>query len=173
MKKEKRVRLVMVVIVTLVLWRGLVGIFQDSVLCNVTASMPLGLYLRQPLEHAPRRGQLVYVQVPPHVQRLVYERRYIPKQAQLVKHVFGLPGDVWCVSFEEGFTINGQKIGGVEVRDTRGEILPLWAKGCHQVASGHVLIGAHAQRSFDSRYFGPVPQSSLLSEVEPLWTYTP
>jgi type IV secretory pathway protease TraF len=92
MKKEKRVRLVKVALIVLVLWRAAVGLLQHKLLINVTESMPLGVYLRHPLDPTPRRGQLVYVTVPPHVQRLVYERRYIPQQAQLVKRVFGLPG---------------------------------------------------------------------------------
>jgi conjugative transfer signal peptidase TraF len=173
MKRQTRIRLVGVAISVLVVWRSMVGLLQHKILVNVTESMPLGLYWHQPLTQPLHIGQLVYVSVPAHVQRLVYERGYIPQRAQLVKQVFGLPGDSWCVSMKEGFVINGKKVGELQTRDMRGELLPLWSPGCHQVALGHVLIGSSALRSFDSRYFGPVPQTTLLNEVEPLWISTP
>jgi type IV secretory pathway protease TraF len=32
------------------------------------------------------------------------------------------------------------------------------------------MFSGHHPRSFDSRYFGPIPASSVISTMRPLWT---
>lgn len=167
-----RVRIVCGVCALLLLLRLGVELLREHIVINVTESMPLGLYRREPFTQPVHKGQLVYVRVPAHVQTLLYTRRYIPKGAQLVKRVLALPGDHWCATPDQGFWINEQLRGPVAVRDQRGELLPLWSQQCHELAPGFVLVGSDAPRSFDSRYFGPVPVTNLLSEVTPLWLWT-
>ena len=65
--------------------------------------------------------------------------------------------------------VNGQTIGAVPHADSRGR--PLTPFGfCGPVAPGTAFVATTTRLSFDSRYFGPVPLSSLTVAI-PLWTY--
>lgn len=172
MNQPKRVRFVKWGVCVWLCWCMTVLLLRDHLLINVTASMPLGVYRRLPLTTPLEHGQLVALYPPAPVAALVYERRYIPRSAQLVKHILALEGDTWCATPEQGFLINQTPAGDVSVHDSQGALLPLWSPACHRVAPGFVLVGSRAERSFDSRYFGPVPITTLTSEVAPLWLWT-
>jgi type IV secretory pathway protease TraF len=47
--------------------------------------------------------------------------------------------------------------------------LPVW-QGCHTVQSDEVfLMNVGVPDSFDGRYFGPVPDSTIIGGATPLW----
>jgi conjugative transfer signal peptidase TraF len=171
MSRTTRIRLVVCVLLLWCGWRATVVLLHDHLIINVTESMPLGVYRRHPLT-ALKTGDLVALTPPAPVAALVYGRRYIPRDAELVKHILAAEGDVWCATPGQGFTINNTRAGDVSVNDSQGALLPLWSPSCHRVAPGFVLVGSHAPRSFDSRYFGPVPLTTLTSKVAPLWLWT-
>jgi conjugative transfer signal peptidase TraF len=134
---------------------------------NVSPSLPRGLYVLR-LAATPLRGSIVTFQPPPRVAALIAVRAYLPSGACLLKLVVGLPGDKACVG-RESFFVNGRALGSVASRDSMGRPLSP-ASFCGVVPAGLAFVATPAPLSFDSRYFGPVPLSSLTVAV-PVWTY--
>ena len=86
------------------------------------------------------------------------------------KIVGALPGDI--VEIEPGWVaVNGVRFkrSAVAARDSAGRPLPHVAWGSHRVAAGQVwLFGFNDRRSWDSRYFGPVPLANVRGEIKPV-----
>ena len=79
----------------------------------------------------------------------------------VAKVVLALPGDVLEVQ-PAGVSVDGKTFAdsAVAARDSLGRPLPHVAWGRHRVAPGEVwLFGFHNPRSWDARYFGPIPLS--------------
>ena len=70
---------------------------------------------------------------------------------------------------EYSFTANGEYFGPVARYDSAGRDLAPF-RFCGVVPAASAFVATRAPLSFDSRYFGPVPLSSL-TMVVPLWTY--
>jgi conjugative transfer signal peptidase TraF len=135
---------------------------------NLTPSIPRGLYVRLP-GLAPRVGSTVEFPIPLMAKSLVSERRYLPGGADLVKTVVAVPGDEVCLQ-QGRFEVRGRVIAAIREIDSRGR--PLHPFGfCGPVPPGHAFVATTAPLSFDSRYFGPVPLSTL-TVVKPLWTFS-
>src|SRR5512135_1044615 len=136
---------------------------------NLSPSMPRGIWrvIAGPAA-AYQRGQVVAV-CPP-VNAPFLPRGSCPLGMQpLLKQLVALPGDVVTVT-----------PAGVRVND--GSLLPHSAPLSHasngqplpqQVGTwrltGYWLYGADSPRSFDSRYFGAVPVTSLQGVATPVW----
>ncbi len=84
------------------------------------------------------------------------------------KIVGALAGDV--VEIEPGFVaVNGVRFkhSAVAARDSAGRPLRHLAWGSYRVAVGQVwLFGFNDRRSWDSRYFGPVPLANVRGEIK-------
>ena len=156
---------------------GLAGANTAGIRFNATPSMPVGLWRIVP-NHAPlRRGEVVVV-CPPDTAplRMGQARGYIPRGScpggsePLVKPIAAVSGDVVAVS-AAGVTVNGLSVQGTAQlsRDSAGRPLQPIPAGAYPVALGEVwLLSGHDPRSFDSRYFGPVPESSVQGVTRPL-----
>ena len=140
----------------------------SHLLWNWTPSLPLGLYWLSPGRPV-AVGTLVAFPVPPRVQELVRQRKYLPPRALLIKPVVALPSDRVCT---EGGTlvVNGSVLGTVPAEDSAKRPLP-HATVCGPLPEGQVFLASHYAKSFDSRTFGPVSMSSIRGAVTPLWTY--
>jgi conjugative transfer signal peptidase TraF len=140
---------------------------------NSTPSLPEGFYRLEPIPRSVEAedldGQLVWLELPPALQREIESRRYIPRGAHLAKRVVALPGDRWCVR-DGRWSIEGQDMGPVFETDTRGRRLG-HPTGCHMLGSDEFLVATELPRSFDSRYFGPVERRALLGTLEDAWTW--
>jgi signal peptidase I len=80
--------------------------------------------------------------------------------ASIVKFVVGVPGDRYELS-EDGFYINGFHYSDLAypqllIEERNGEIPP-----------GELLVAGVTQSSFDSRYFGTVPESAIVGTAVP------
>jgi conjugative transfer signal peptidase TraF len=139
----------------------------DRLTWNISPSVPRGLYILEP-RPARQRGDLVSFRPPPGAAAIIYSRHYLPRGAGLIKRIVGLPGDLVCVR-PEGFFVNGARFGDVAQLDSRGRSLTPY-RFCGAVPAGQAFVATRAPLSYDSRYFGPVPISSL-TRVVPLWTY--
>ena len=139
-----------------------------TLVANLTPSVPKGIYWRRP-GTSPTRGAIVIFRIPSKVQRLVDERRYLPDFVGfLSKVVVALPGDDVCT--EGGhLRVRGSFVADIRTRDRMGRALSVY-DFCGRLPDGQAWVSTDAAYSFDSRYFGPVPISSLTVEV-PLWTY--
>jgi conjugative transfer signal peptidase TraF len=138
-----------------------------SFVWNPTPSLPRGLY-RLERGAAIVRGAVVSFAPPPRAGALIAARHYLPPKSQLLKIVVGLPGDDVLID-ETSFSVNGRDVGVVARRDSAGRPLtPARLSG--KLPCGFAVVATPARLSFDSRYFGPVPLSSLTVAV-PVWTY--
>ena len=89
------------------------------------------------------------------------------------KIVGALPGDI--VEIEPGWVaVNGARFARsrVATHDSGHRPLPHVAWGSHRVAAGQVwLFGFNDRRSWDSRYFGPIPLANVSGEIKPVVTW--
>jgi conjugative transfer signal peptidase TraF len=90
----------------------------------------------------------------------------------LMKPIVAVAGDTVEVS-PRGIAVNGRLIPNSATRtfDTKSRPLQHWPFDTYRVAPGTVwVISSFNARSFDSRYFGPIPVSCIRSYLRPLLT---
>jgi conjugative transfer signal peptidase TraF len=88
----------------------------------------------------------------------------------LMKPIVARAGDVVEVS-AAGVRVNGQLLRNSASlsRDTAGRALTPWPTGKYSVPPSMVwLISDYHARSFDSRYFGPIPTTLIKNHLRPL-----
>ncbi|MBC8719966.1 S26 family signal peptidase [Ochrobactrum sp. Marseille-Q0166] len=148
-----------------------VSIFIDpakKLIWNASASVPVGLYR---IVRADRLDvtDLAVVMPPDDLAGFLDERRYLPRGLPLLKRVLALTGTTVCRNGAE-ITAYGMTYGQTRERDGQGRPLPVW-QGCRKVAEGEAFfMNWDAADSFDSRYFGPLPLSTVVGRAIPLWT---
>jgi conjugative transfer signal peptidase TraF len=135
---------------------------------NASASVAIGLYTVHPRGRL-HIAELVVVHPPNTLAQFLAGRRYLPEGVLMLKHVLALPGQIVCRSART-ITVDGVAMGEALERDTRGRQLPVW-QGCKRIAKGEVfLMNWQSNTSFDGRYFGPMPMSSVIGRADALWT---
>ena len=89
----------------------------------------------------------------------------------VLKQVAAMPGDSVMLS-ADGVRVNGtlRPDSRPLATDSKGRILNHWPFGLYLVTSGQVWLVSSSSRSFDSRYFGPIPVSQIKSTVHPVLT---
>ena len=136
-------------------------------LWNASASVPVGLYAVHPVGPL-RVGQLLIIRPPASLARFLAERRYLPMGVPLIKHVAALPGQTVC-RLGRMITLDGKVEAAALDRDTRGRALPVW-QGCQEVAPHEVfLLNIGVPDSLDGRYFGQLPDTTIIGRAAPLW----
>lgn len=138
---------------------------------NASASVPIGLYALHSTR-TPKVGELVAVAPPRRFAGFLAERHYLPLGVPLLKHVAATAGQRVCRTGSR-ITIDGKGLGDARVRDRRGRVLPIW-QGCRVLATGDIfLMNPGVPDSFDSRYFGPLPDTTIIGAMSPLWIVSP
>ncbi len=144
--------------------------------CNVTPSMPLGLWRVQGIQAPVQRGEIVTLCLDAKAAVLGRERDYLtggecPGDVELlIKAVAAIPGDQVEVS-AKGIAVDGIAIARSQAlpHDDRGRELHAVASGTYHVGPDQVwVISGFDLRSYDSRYFGPVPIANLRGQARPL-----
>jgi conjugative transfer signal peptidase TraF len=134
---------------------------------NASASVPVGLYAIHPIDVI-YSGELVLVLPPEAVAQYLDQRGYLPRGVPILKHVLALPGQSVC-RIGRTITVEGSAVGDALDRDRQGRDLPAW-QGCRIVAHGEIfLMNWRSDSSFDGRYFGPLPASTIVGRATPLW----
>ena len=160
-------------IVTMFLWTGFGVVF------NCTHSAPFGLYREQFDSEAAIRSPAPYVFFCP-------DRRWPSMKDEpnyrdpmrtcpdgfspLIKPVVAWPGDLVTVS-ATGVSINGRllKNSAPIERDSKGQFLRSFPVGEYRVGPKELwVVSSFSPRSFDSRYFGPIPIKSVHRWLRPL-----
>lgn len=138
------------------------------IIWNASASVPVGLYRIVPAERLDVTD-LAVVMPPDLLAGFLDERGYLPRGVPLIKRVLALSGTEVC---RHGGSIlaYGIAYGEARERDTRGRTLPVW-QGCRRLGDGEAFfMNWDSPDSFDSRYFGPLPLSTVVGRAIPLWT---
>ena len=143
------------------------GPVHPSLVWNLSASVPIGLYVID--ARLPRLGDYVLVRLPPPVAELAGERGYLPTGVSLLKKVSAAQNDRVCRIGQQIF-MNGIAIARAAATDLRGRPMPVWT-GCQQLEAGDVFLLGGGPDSFDSRYFGPVPSGDVTGRATPLATW--
>ena len=144
---------------------------------NCTRSAPLGLYaMHRPTLLA--RDDLVAVCLEGAVARVGRARGYLPSGAcpsgtgPILKQVVATAGDEVELK-SDGLAINGQVIDRSQrlVEDSLGRPLEALSLDRSVVREGEIwVLGVYRARSWDSRYFGPIPVSSIVGVARPILT---
>ncbi len=122
------------------------------------------------------RGELVGACLPLSIAQEGLARGYLSKgdcpggTEPVAKMIGALPGDVLEVQ-PGGVSIDGTMFAdsAVAERDSIGRPLPHVAWGRRQIEPGEVwLFGFNNARSWDARYFGPVPLSGVRGVLKPM-----
>ncbi len=139
-----------------------------SFIWNTSESVPIGLYRLRPIGKLVV-AELVAIWPPEPLATLLDERGYLPRGIPMLKRVAAVPGQKVCRE-HLAITIDGIAMGAARERDGRSRPLPVW-QGCRVVTDGEVfLMNWQSDDSFDGRYFGVLPTTSIVGEAEPLWT---
>jgi len=133
---------------------------------NATASAPEGLYdLHR--GSAWGRQDLVAVRPPKPLAAWLNARGYAPTGVLLIKRVAALAPSQVCRQ-GAAITIDQVAVARAETRDHAGRSLPVWT-GCRVLAANDVFLLNTTKGSLDSRYLGPLPRTSVVGRVAPLW----
>lgn len=141
---------------------------------NASSSLPIGLYRIT----SDKTARLVEFCPPEPFASLSATRGYrgkgnCPDGAEpLMKPIVAIEGDIVEVS-PEGIAVNGRLLHNSQARsfDTKRRPLQHWPFGSSYVAAGTVwLISSFNDRSFDSRYFGPISVAIIRFRLEPFLT---
>lgn len=135
---------------------------------NASASVPVGLYRIVPVKRV-EVTDLAVVMPPAELAALLDARGYLPRGLPLIKRVLALSGTIVCRSGAE-IVAYGTTYGRARDRDTLGRALPTW-QGCRTLRHGEAFfMNWGSPESFDSRYFGPLPLSTVIGQAVPVWT---
>jgi type IV secretory pathway protease TraF len=120
---------------------------------NASKSVPIGLYRVQPVGRLVVT-ELVAVRPPEPLATFLDLNGYLPIGVPMLKRVLALPG----IDMGEALS-----------RDSRGRPLPVW-QGCRAVGADELfLMNWQSEDSLDGRYFGFVPNSSVIGKALPVW----
>lgn len=145
---------------------------------NLTPSEPVGLWRTEALNRSAEIGDLVFVCPPAtavfeEARRRGYLRRGLCPGgfAPLIKTVAALPGQ--RISIGDSVEVDETMIGSSRLRKNDGQGRPLHPYCGGIVPPDHLFLHTSFASSYDSRYFGPVPDSGLLGLARPILTFDP
>lgn len=145
---------------------------------NLTPSEPLGLWRIEKLNRPIEAGDLVFICSPPtapfeEARLRGYLRRGLCAGgfAPLIKSVAALPGQ--HVKITDHVVVDGRSLAASVVRKADGEGRTITPYLGGVVPPGHFFLHSSFASSYDSRYFGPVPDSGLLGLARPILTFDP
>jgi conjugative transfer signal peptidase TraF len=145
---------------------------------NTTPSEPLGLWRIVPLNRSVLPGEMVFVCPPDNsAMREARRRGYLRSGlcpggfGPLIKTVVAVTGQ--RVAATDLVAIDGVPIPNSRIfeKDGQGRCLRHVQSG--MVPLGEVYLHSDFISSWDSRYFGPVPDSGVLGLAQEVWTYAP
>ena len=150
------------------------GAYGAGIRLNLSGSIPPGLY--RTTGGVPERGTTVLACLPSSVARFARTRGYVPTgscedgSAPVGKVVAATAGDTVEIS-THGVSVNGRLLrNSAPLRyDSKGRGLPVLTVAPRVVPPAEIwLVSTYSPQSFDSRYFGPIAASRVVSRIEPL-----
>lgn len=162
------------VAVTVIALLGLVG----GLRLNLTPSAALGLWRIVPLKSPVTIGERVFVCLPNRTaMQVARERGYLRAglcsggNAPIIKRVVALAGH--RVALSDHLLVDGVSIEASHLLKNDAKGRPLLHDTGGIVPPGMVYLFSPYPGSWDSRYFGPVPEIGILGLAQEVWTYAP
>lgn len=93
--------------------------------------------------------------------------------APMLKPIAARPGDIVTVS-HDGIAVNGIPLPNTRsfAFDNRHNALNQWPEGTYTVQPGTLwVISTYNERSYDSRYFGPIAAASVVHHAHLVYTF--
>jgi conjugative transfer signal peptidase TraF len=159
---------------------ALVLLWALGVRINRSDSVPIGLWHEEALPGELAPGMVVAVCPPAApIFEMARARHYLSegwcasKLEVMFKPLAAVAGDVVEVD-SRGVSVNGGLLlrSAPLEQDAAGRPLTAVPAGVYSVPPGYVwMISSYSPRSFDSRYFGPLPVAQLRGRVQPLWLW--
>ncbi|WP_114211556.1 conjugative transfer signal peptidase TraF [Acidisarcina polymorpha] len=158
---------------------SLLGTLAFGLVFNFTHSSPLGWYSEVSQRQIDAHAHNIYVFFCPDIRwpAMKGEPNYREPMrscpdgfAPLIKPVIAWPGDLVTTS-DAGVSVNGALIPKTApiTRDSQGQLLRPYPQGSYRVVPGELwAVSNFSPRSFDSRYFGPIPIRSVRQWLSPL-----
>lgn len=146
---------------------------------NITDSLPIGIYHR--VDTTVQRGDTVLFCLNKQPANLALQRGYLTKQwlnngcplnaRSLMKSVAAVQGDTVVVN-DSGVTVNGELIANSRplTEDGNGRPMPTFTTNTTVPEKTVWVVSDYNPYSWDSRYYGAVPTTNILSVVRPLFT---
>ena len=136
---------------------------------QVSDSMPKGWYVRLPLGTL-KRGDWVFLRPPTFATLYLQRHHWLPNSGVLLKSIQALPGD-WVCNHQKKLLIN-HRLAAILLTNDKNDQAILKQSFCRYLAAHEYLVlGLSDERSYDSRYFGPVQQSQILGLAQPLFPH--
>ena len=142
----------------------------------ISRSVPRGLY--RAVAVPVQRGTLVAVCLAPAVATFAATRHYVPwgtcsgGTQPVVKPIGAVAGDTVELRADR-VVVNGKPLpnSATLAHDTQERPLPHMPWGRYVVGADEVwLFATHIRESWDSRYFGPIARTRILTTARPVWT---
>jgi conjugative transfer signal peptidase TraF len=143
---------------------------------NSSPSLPRGIWRVVAQNGRVQRGQIISI-IPTDnaIFKMARSRSYLSwglwagGYSSLLKPVAAVEGDRVAIS-DQGIAVNGVLIPNSRAltRDTMGRPLKPMEKGFYAVNPGTIWLISSHDRSFDSRYFGPLPSANILGLAKPV-----
>jgi conjugative transfer signal peptidase TraF len=141
-----------------------------GVFYNHTPSMQLGFYWVHKNKFTPEHNQLVLVCLSnKEYLELAISRQYLPASRQcngvepMLKRISGAPGDRLLIT-ASGLTVNKQLIPNTRILNHDGHSRKMSSRlQAGVIPEGYYLVLGDSSMSFDSRYYGLVPESDIIA----------
>jgi conjugative transfer signal peptidase TraF len=155
---------------------AVVALQRANLRINFTGSMPIGIYYLSPLPlDGVKRGMLVAACAPSRAAEIGRQRGYLGAgpcagdRELLLKSVAAIAGDEVELT-RAGVTVTGCLLDRSRPapRDRSARQLRAWLSGHYRLAAGQVWLYAADDRSWDSRYWGPVAAASVADSAYPV-----
>ena len=144
---------------------------------NETPSVPVGIWRVLPANGPLRRGQIVSVCPPPTPIFLDAKARgYLSTGScpgglePMLKPIAALESDV-VEQTSDGIRVNGELLlhSIAFAADRQGRPLPKLIGMRLVISKAEIFLVSGHERSFDGRYFGPLPLSAIRGVAAPIW----
>lgn len=127
------------------------GYIDKWIYLNKTVSMPQGLYIKVRKNNFSMGDIIVF--------------KLKNKQTLLLKHIAGMSGDTFCLDFEKVLWVNNLPLAKQNIQKYYTE--KPQQEWCNTLNSDEFLVLGEHQNSYDSRYFGPIKTTDIITQVEP------
>ncbi len=152
--------------------------YSGGLRVNMTPSYPLGLWRIESMHRPVAVGDLVFI-CPPQTLAfsLALERGYVRPglcpgwMSPLIKTVVATSGQ--RIDVDGAIRIGGRPLERSDIHplDAAGRALPTFAGGI--VPPGQLFLHSDFAGSYDSRYFGPIPDDGVIGLAIPIVTFEP